>query len=220
MTNPLPVPIENYDNVCFDLGGVLARICHTWGEVLRACGLPSYEPVAAEALSDCPAFDLYQSGRLGLEPYLAALGEYLGGLGPSEALMAHESILLGPYPGTAELVSDLHETGTTTGCISNTNEPHWRSMRHSGAYEAISALQHPVVSHEVGMSKPEPDLYRFYASVVGATPERIIYFDDSELNIAAARSLGWRAYRIDPHGDPSAQMRRILRLPCQPPNRP
>jgi putative hydrolase of the HAD superfamily len=174
----------------------------------------------AAALSDCPAFDLYQAGSLGLEPYLATLGKYLGGLGPSEALTAHQGILLGPYPGTAELVFELHEAGKTTGCISNTNEPHWRSMRRSGAYEAISALQHPVVSHEVGMSKPEPELYRFYASVVGVTPERIVYFDDSELNINAACSLGWRAYRIDPHGDPSVQMRDILGLPCYPQTRP
>lgn len=220
MSNPQPTPIRDFDHVCFDLGGVLARICHTWGEVLRACGLPPHPPVMPAALSECPAFDLYQSGSLGLDDYLEQLGNYLGGLDRTQALAAHNGILLGPYPGTAELVRDLHLAAKTTGCISNTNEPHWRVMRYSGDYEAIASLQHPVVSHEMGISKPEPEIYRFYAAALSCPPERIVYFDDSELNVRSASALGWNAHRIEARGDPTDQMRRILHLPCRPSTRP
>jgi len=218
MSNPEITRPEDFDHVCFDLGGVLARICHTWGEVLTSRGLPAHAPVMEAGLSECPAFDLYQMGGLELDAYLEQLGNYLGGLDRTQALAAHNGILLGPYPGTAELVRDLHLADKTTGCISNTNAPHWQVMRYSGEYEAITSLQHPVVSHEVGMSKPEPEIYRFYAAALTCPAQRIVYFDDSELNVRAARALGWNAHQIQAQGDPTDQMRRILHLPCRPPS--
>jgi FMN phosphatase YigB (HAD superfamily) len=42
-------------------------------------------------------------------------------------------------------------------------------------------------------------------------PGRIVFFDDVEENVAAARRRGWRGQRILHDGDPIAQVRRHLR---------
>ena len=41
----------------------------------------------------------------------------------------------------------------------------------------------------------------------GFKERRILYFDDSKRHIDASLDAGWGGVRIDPSGDPAAQMR-------------
>lgn len=196
--------------VCFDLGGVLARIRHTWGEAMQGAGVErGSEAFLSLPLIACPAFNEFQAGQRALDSYLVELGRFLGGINVDQALAVHQAILVGPYPGTHELVRQLHQSGFITGCLSNTNEPHWQIMRHSGAYPAISELHVPFASHEVLLEKPHPEIYRAFAARASVPPEAIAFFDDSQPNVDAAIREGWRAWKIDPEGDPVTQMHQL-----------
>jgi glucose-1-phosphatase len=197
--------------VCFDIGGVLIRISFRWSDVAVRLGVPLPANVSPDALlTDCEFFNRYQCGELDDDGYLGELSAYLGGVGPETARRVHNAILLEPYPGVDRLVLDLKAAGVLTGCMSNTNEPHWIAMT-TGAFPANDALEVRIASHRVGMQKPDEAIFREFERQAGKRPDEIMFFDDSAENCAAARSHGWMAEAIDPSGDTAGQMRRYLR---------
>lgn len=195
--------------VVFDLGGVLVRVTPTWGAALERAGLPASSDLASIPLGAWPSLVDYQAGRLDETAYFELLGGFLG-VSREEAERVHAAILVEPVAGTAELVAELHERGLGTACLSNTNGPHWRELRFSGRFPAISALRAPFVSHELGLEKPQPEIYALVESRMNLLPEQILFFDDHAVNVEAARRAGWQAYTVDPEGDPAHQMRGVL----------
>lgn len=162
-------------------------------------------------LTDQPAFLDYQAGRLGYEGYLEALARGLG-VTPEMAARAHEAILVEPFPGTLEFVLELEEAGWSTGCLSNTNGPHWDVMLTSGRFPAVAHLGCRVASHEIGFDKPRVEAYRAYERLSGLCGSELVFFDDSAANVMAARELGWRAFLVPPVEDTVKVMRRVTSM--------
>lgn len=196
--------------VCFDLGGVVARISYHWSELLHRSGfrVPDHIQPGHE-LTSIPVFETFQSGLIGTAEYYRELGSALE-LTSSQAEVIHRNILIEPFPGVLEIVQELTSRGIVTGCLSNTNAPHWEQLLT--AYPAISAMDHKLASHEIDASKPDSAAYRAFERATGCSGPEILLFDDSQANCDAAIWLGWQAVRIDPSGDPAAQMRGALRL--------
>lgn len=198
--------------VCFDLGGVLVKMARSWNECLKWAGLERHCRPDLEI--PVHAFEPYNLHELGAMPdgeYLARLAEFLGLPTPEDALRAHLGFLGDPYPGTLELVEDVHRAGLRTACLSNTEEWHWRKMTGPD-YPAVQALQIQTASHLLNARKPDPAIFRAVSELAGAPPERVVYFDDVSSNVDGARAAGWEAHHVDRFGDPAAQMRAILGL--------
>lgn len=49
------------------------------------------------------------------------------------------------------------------------------------------------VSGEIGIIKPDPDIYRIHAQRFGLTPSETFFTDDSPANVEGAREAGWHA---------------------------
>lgn len=197
--------------VCFDLGGVLVRINSTWAAAARHAGVqPACEAERLAELGGFAAFEAFQAGALDEDAYLEALRDHLELRDADHALQVHESILDVAYPETETLVSQLHASGVQTACLSNTNSIHWRRMAYSGEFPAIASLQHKFASQDLRLAKPDPQIYRALERAVGSEPDRIVYFEDGQANVEGALECGWRAFLIDPHGNPAAQMREHL----------
>jgi epoxide hydrolase-like predicted phosphatase len=47
-----------------------------------------------------------------------------------------------------------------------------------------------VISGEVGLRKPEPEIFHLAADRIGLRPEECVFIDDLELNVDGARALG------------------------------
>ena len=196
--------------VCFDLGGVLARIRRTWQQCALAAGVESgLRMDELYDLTDFPLFDAFQIGSLDPGQYLSELGSYLSAE-PEKAKLVHNAILDRPYEGTAELVNDLKAAGHRTACLSNTNLLHWEIL-NSVAFPAIANVDFKMVSHEIRLLKPEPMVFRMFDLKSESVAEHVIYFDDHEGNVLAARRHGWNAVFIDHEADPASQMREALR---------
>ena len=63
-----------------------------------------------------------------------------------------------------------------------------------------------VCSAEVGMAKPEAEIFRLAASRLGVAPEECVFVDDWDQNIEAARKIGMTGvlYRVDKGDDLAA----------------
>lgn len=196
--------------VVFDVGGVLVRIRHTWDDILSALG--ETPPARDEPWPHAEYAPLtsYQDGSLDEDAYLLQLGSDLG-LTPEKARRAHAAILESDFVGSTDLVCDLKAKGVKTACLSNTNALHWATFLDSSRHPSIAALDRRFASFEMRVNKPQPEAFRIVEAEFPGM-ERKIFFDDSMANVAAAIELGWQGYRVDPDGDPPAQMRRILRV--------
>lgn len=201
--------------VCFDWGGVILRICRSFGEGCRAAGLPlrgdlGEKPFANERKGHAEA---YQLGRLECDHYFDAIAGAMGGLyTPEEIRRVHDAWLLGEYPGIRDLIERLSRTpNVRTALLSNTNAAHWRRqfpLQPGGLqrFDAVCLLHDRHASHLLGLAKPDPAIYRAFERLTGFSPGEILFFDDLPDNIASARSCGWHAEQIDHQGDTAAQI--------------
>lgn len=189
--------------VCFDVGGVLIEIAYDWGETAEPAVIANDPIHASQFILD------FQRGALTEEAYLNALSEHLN-VGLSEAKKRHGRILKSSMPGVDRLVADLKGAGIKTGCLSNTNEPHWREMFDSGRFAAMEALDLRLASHRLGISKPDREAFAAFEELAGAEPNELVLFDDTLANCEAASTFGWNVLHVDPRNSPAEQMRNWL----------
>lgn len=208
--------------VCFDLGGVVVRICRSFAQACAIVGIEPPDPArfstpelrAARAALHAD----YQLGRLPCDEFFHGVAAHSAGLYSADDIRAvHDAWLLGEYPGIAALIEQLNQTpAIATACLSNTNHRHWLAMTRQltttphAASEALLSITHRLASHELGAAKPDAGIYRRFEQQLGVAPERIIFFDDLEENIAAARLRGWQAHQIDHETDTVAQIAAVL----------
>jgi glucose-1-phosphatase len=205
--------------VCFDWGGVILRICHSWAQGCAAAGLD----VRGDSADDVHRQERhalamrYQDGALTTDDFLTQLAASTNGLYSREEVLAiHNAWLLGEYKGIGAVVDRLHRVERVeTALLSNTNALHWQ--RHSTGLNGSAAdfptagqLKHKVASHLVGVSKPSREIYQAMCDLTGMSGQAILFFDDLADNIEAARAMGWRAEQIDPDGDTAAQITAYL----------
>lgn len=207
--------------VCFDLGGVVVRICRSWEQACARAAVTLRDPDRFHAPDLTrrrrQLVEAYQTGAITCDDFFPALADATGGLHtPEEVRAVHDAWIIDDYPGIAALIDTLNATpGLVTACLSNTNHAHWAGMLglpggRGWRSHPVSSLQVHGASQLLNASKPGSEIYRRGEALFGAEPAQIIFFDDLEENIAAARSLGWRAHRIDHEADTAAQIRDAL----------
>lgn len=202
--------------VCFDLGGVVVRICRSWEEACRAAGVPVREaerfghPGAVERRRELVR--LYETGRVTSDEYWSRIAEATEGVyTPDEIERVHLAWILEDYPGIEALIERINRVpGVRTACLSNTNHAHWVSLI-GGRFPAVSRLGHHVASHAIGVAKPHTEAYEIVERSLGFAGPSIAYFDDLQENIDAALKRRWRAFRVDHAGDTPAQIEAHIR---------
>ena len=70
--------------------------------------------------------------------------------------------------------------------------------------QAVSGLfahfDHVLFSHQMGSMKPSRECFDDAVRTIGCEPGEIVFLDDSQTNVDAARDCGLRAFRVTcPH---------------------
>lgn len=198
--------------VCFDWGGVILRICRSFPEGVRAAGLDERDGVDQKDLYDVrrALSAKYQVGAVSEDEFFTSVSESFNGLySPEEIAVVHDAWLLGEYDGVAELVRELHETADCpTALLSNTNSRHWG--RRVSDFPTAGSLHLQHASHLLELAKPDTQIYRAFENETGFAGSQVVFFDDLEANIEAAKNCGWRGVQVDHTGDTATQMRQAL----------
>ncbi|MEU4670056.1 HAD family phosphatase [Amycolatopsis sp. NPDC023774] len=137
--------------------------------------------------------DVWAAGAVGAiteENVRDTISDRLGlGQGQADAIMAD---IWEQYLGTGNTDLIDYARGLRprcrTGILSNSFVG--AREREQAAYGFEDLVDDIVYSHEVGMSKPDPEIYRLSCARLGVTPEELIFLDDVEPNVAAACALG------------------------------
>ena len=196
--------------VCFDLGGVVIRICRCWAEGCERAGVEvrGMEQRAATAHERRRIVTEYQKGLIDCDTFARSIIATLGGIYSADEIMAvHRAWTIDDYAGVGEFIDHLHTAGLRTACLSNTNHTHWEIIQDS---RALQKIQTHLASHHMQLHKPEPAIYAAAQQRFDVPANAIVFFDDLPENVTAAREAGWHAFQIDHAGDTAAQMRAHL----------
>jgi len=90
-------------------------------------------------------------------------------------------------PGTVQLLAELHAGGTRVALLSNAGFDFSDPFRHSPMAAYFEAM---FVSAELGLIKPDPEIYRVTARELGITLEQMVFIDNKKVNVDAAVALG------------------------------
>jgi putative hydrolase of the HAD superfamily len=181
-----------YAAVLFDFGGVLTTsVWDSFAAFLRAEGL---DPDTIKNLfrSDPEALkDLRQleTGEMTESEFEKSFGRRLGLKDPDHLI---DSMFAGmqPDPPMVAAVKELRAAGLLTGLISNS----WSTSHYDRAM-LKELFDTSVISAEVHMHKPQPEIYRLAVERLGVEPAECIFVDDLRENCEGAEAVGMTAVR-------------------------
>lgn len=92
-----------------------------------------------------------------------------------------------------EIVKKLRASGHKVVTGSNTFAPHWDYLLDMKP-SPLDGFDTLYASHEMHLSKPSPAFFRYIAKAEGFDEKDCFFFDDSEVNVDAASSVGMSAF--------------------------
>jgi epoxide hydrolase-like predicted phosphatase len=102
----------------------------------------------------------------------------------ADGLLARMFAGFDPQPPIADAVRRARSAGLATGLLSNS----WgNDYPREGWDEMFDVV---VISGEVGMRKPDPQIYAFAADQLGVPPEQCVFVDDLMPNVRGAVEVG------------------------------
>ncbi len=197
---------DDHTALLVDFGGVLTTsVWDSFADFCRAKGLEEHavkrlfreDPEAIASLRGLETGRLQEdefeerfAKLLGLDEAGDLIDSMFGGMLPCEPMVA--------------AVRAVGSRGVRTGLISNS----W-STSHYDRDMLEELFDTAVISADVGLHKPQPEIYRLAAERVGVAPEACLFVDDLRENCAGAEAVGMTAIL---HRDPAETIERIEEL--------
>jgi putative hydrolase of the HAD superfamily len=192
------------DAAIFDFGGVLTTsIRASFAAFEAALGLP--EAALLEAFrhhaddEDEPSYALLEKGLMTEGEFYASMfkrvQDYTGmelnvPTDPAEV----RAMMFGSLRRNEEMIAVAAAIGQhyRTAILSNNVKEWtgWREMVDAHIFDLV------IDSSEVGMRKPEPEIYTLTCSKLGVKPERSAFVDDIAHNVEGARAVGMHAIQF------------------------
>lgn len=195
-----------YEAALFDFGGVLTT--SVWDSFAAFCRSEGLEPEAIrnlfredpEALADLRQLEI---GALSEQEFETRFGRRLGLEQPEHLI---DSLFEGmkPLDAMVAVVRELRDAGIRTGLVSNSwSTAHYDRELLGQLFDAV------LISAELGVHKPQPEIYVRAARAVAAEPQACIFVDDLRENCEGAEAVGMTAIR---HRDAEGTIARLAEL--------
>ena len=94
---------------------------------------------------------------------------------------------VGADPNMYVLIDQLKENGIRVGMLSNIDDRYTKLIRDFGFYEPFKPC---LLSCEMGLEKPDPKAYELLLQTMNLPAEEIVFIDDKEENVEAAKTIG------------------------------
>jgi glucose-1-phosphatase len=171
----------------FDVGGVFIDLdLAARSAILASGGRWAPDEPAPVALAELNRD--YRLGQIDDEAYVTSASQ-LYGISRHDVYRAETALLKGVLQPMADLVPVLRATHRVV-CLSNTQAIHWRHiLDHMLGADFFDACY---LSHDMGLEKPDPAIYRKLAQDETVSGEEIVFVDDTAENVETALALGWR----------------------------
>lgn len=173
--------------VIFDIDGVLVK-SGIFGKQLQALGA---DPASLQSFWHGP-FAECSLGRADLKQALSPFIEQWGYPGSVDdclnAWFEADSTL---NHALLEEIEQLRAHGFP--CHVASTQEHHRASYIQGVMGLASRFDRFFFSCHLGVRKPDPEFYRRITVELDAPPSSLLFFDDQQANVDAARAAGWHA---------------------------
>jgi epoxide hydrolase-like predicted phosphatase len=197
---------EHIQALVVDFGGVLTT--SIWPAFAAFCEAEGLEPETVRDLfrGDAEALKLLrglETGELPDTEFERRFGALLG-VADHDGLITRMFAGLRPDAGMVDAVRAAREGGVKTGLISNS----WGL----GIYERapIDLFDAAVISGEVGLHKPQPEIYRLACERLEIEPGEAVFVDDLRENCDGAEAVGMTAVLHRETSDTVARLEALL----------
>jgi putative hydrolase of the HAD superfamily len=187
--------------VVFDFGNVVAFFSHRKAaEQLAAYGDASAEAIHAYLFGGRLEDD-YEAGRLSTASLIGMVRATFHLSCTDDEFRTAFADIFAPNPDVCGLVPALKEGRHRLVLLSNTNELHAGLFLRQFA-DTLGHFDALVLSHEVGLRKPDPRVFAECQRRAGAgSPAECLFLDDLPTNVEAARACGWHGLVYRPGDD-------------------
>lgn len=202
----------NVKLICFDIGGVLLRVCTSFEEGVKRAGLSLRLNSAAMARRFDAAHiarHQYRTGKIDAVEFSYRVSEAFGGVySAAEVHSVMKSWVGETYHGIEPMFAALRANGhLKVAVLSNTCSDHWK---HIIARPWMKHVDYTFPSHELGTAKPAPETFAAVERATKIPAKQILFFDDASENVAVSARRGWNSVLITHDRDRSAQIRAAL----------
>ncbi len=118
-----------------------------------------------------------------------------------------DEMMAGPIAGTVDILAELREQEVPLYGLSN-----WSAETFPFAqrrFEFLRWFRTILLSAEVRLVKPDPRIFQRFCERFALIPEQIIYVDDLQHNVDAARTIGMHAIQFS---DPASLRQELTQL--------
>jgi glucose-1-phosphatase len=182
------------DVLLFDLGGVLVEFTGVRDLAVLLQGRLSESEILEQMSRYLPS-EQFGLGKLSREDFgNRFVKDWNLELPPEVFLREYQSWSKRLFPGAVELLTQLRPR-FRLAALSNSNELHWE--RNTNDLGVTGLFEVAISSHQVGLYKPDPQMYLTALDRLGASPGKVMFFDDVPANVTAASALGIRAFQVE-----------------------
>lgn len=191
-----------YDAVIFDFGGVLINIDYQATiDAFRNLGNEDFETLYSQA-QQSDLFDAIETGRISSQHFINGLLQLLPqGVTPNQVVHAWNAMILDVPLHRIKFLQELKKTRPIY-LLSNTNSIHidkalreWKKSSETSIYDIFD---HVYLSHEIGMRKPDAEIFEHVCGQHHLNPETTLFIDDSIQHIEGARKIGLQVHHLQP----------------------
>lgn len=191
-------------NLIFDFGGVLLDL--DYQKTFDAFGQLLNQPItrdnADEIMGSC--LQEFERGEMNNETFIWNIQHLKqGNIEPVAIIRAYNAMLLGIRPEIFPFLKDLRKEYKVF-LLSNTNALHIRYVMQNilekqyGIRDWNAYFDGVYYSHEMGMRKPDAEIYETLVQKENLDPNASIFIDDLQENVSAAMLCGLHAVQHDP----------------------
>jgi epoxide hydrolase-like predicted phosphatase len=173
-----------------DFGGVLTtNVFQSFREFCRGEGLPenAFVDLLKQRAETRTELRRLETNQITADEFGRHLGPLLG-VADTDGLMDRIFAGIGPEPAMIDAVRAARRRGIRTGLISNSvGSDIYDKAVLDDLFDAV------VISGEVGLHKPQPEIFELGAERVGLPPAACVFVDDLRENCAGAEAVGMTA---------------------------
>lgn len=176
-----------------DIGGVL--LTNGWGRVSRQSAAEEFGVDFAEMDKRHDLiFNIYEEGRVTLDAYLDTVLFYEPRSFSKAAFQDFMFQQSKPLPNMLDWLIDWKAQHPQLRFFSLNNEPRELHQYRVQHFQLRRLYDGFICSCDVGLRKPDPQLYAVAVGVAGVQPHECLYIDDREVLVAAGKKAGLKVW--------------------------
>ena len=196
--------MKNIKTIIFDLGGVILNISYqNTIDSFKKLGITNTDDFYSKK-TQSHIFNLIETGKITAKQFLNDLQELTDNATIPEVRSAWNAMLLDFPEKRLDLLRSL-KSKYQLFLLSNTNAIHINAINNKLGDTKwkgfINLFDKMYLSHEIGVRKPNIEAFQFILDEQNLNPKEVLFIDDSQQHIEAAKKLDLNCYHLKDEED-------------------